>query len=144
MGLVYNGQEVVWLDLKVRVFGSVVVGLRGLKYSKETEKEALYASGNKVLGIQIGNEKLEGSLKILKNDFDKLNDAAIAAGYDSITDVPYQVTVITANYKQAYGRPMRTDILSGVAFSKFDKGLEQNAKMMEIELPFIYMQLDQD
>jgi hypothetical protein len=141
--LVYNGQEVAFLDMSVRVLGSTVVGLRGMKHSLETEKEALYGAGNKVIGIQTGNEKLEGTLKILKNDFDKLNDAAVAAGYDDLTKVPYQVIVITVNYKLAYGRPMRTDILSGVSFSKFDKGMEQNAKMMEIELPFLFMQLQQ-
>ena len=143
MALVYNGQEVAFLDLSVRVFGSKIVGLRGLKYTKETEKEALYGAGNQVLGIQTGNEKLEGTLKLLKNDFDKLNDAAVTAGFADITYVPYQAIVITANYKLAYGRPMRSDILNGVAFSKFDKGMEQNAKFMEIELPFLFMALTQ-
>jgi len=141
--LVYNGQEVVWLDMSVRVFGSTVVGLRGLKYTKETEKEALYGAGNQVLGIQTGNEKLEGTLKLLKNDFDALNDAAVAAGFADITYVPYQVAVITVNYKIAYGRPMRTDVLSGVSFSKFEKGMEQNAKNMEVEMPFLFMQVQQ-
>ena len=140
--LVYNGQEVVWMDMSVRVFGSVMVGLRGIKHTFELEREALYAAGNRVIGIQTGNEKLEGSLKILKNDFDKLNDAAVLAGFKNICYVPYQLFVITVNYKVAYGRPMRTDILSGVAPSKFEKGLEQNAKMMEIELPFLFMDLD--
>jgi hypothetical protein len=141
--LTYNGQEVVWLDMSVRVFGSTIVGLRGLKYTMETEKEALYGAGNQILGIQTGNQKMEGTLKVLKNDFDKLNDAAVAAGFTDITNVPYQVTVITVNYKLAYGRPMRTDTLSGVSFSKFEKGMEQNAKNMEIEMPFLFMQLTQ-
>jgi hypothetical protein len=142
--LVYNGQEVVWLDMSVRVFGNKIIGLRGLKYSMETEKEALYGAGNNVLGIQTGNIKLSGTLKLLKNDFDALNDAAVNGGFTDITNVPYQAITITVNYKLAYGRPMRSDTLSGVSFSKFEKGMEQNAKNMEIELPFLFMQLQQN
>ena len=67
----------------------------------------------------------------------------MAAGFANICYVPYQATIITVNYKAAYGRPMRTDIYTGVKFSGFKKGMEQNAKMMEIELPFLFMQLQQ-
>jgi hypothetical protein len=142
-GLVYNGQEVAWLDQSVRMFGSALVGLREVKGKFETEDEALYGSGNQVLGIQTGNEKLTGSLKILKNDFDKLNDAAKAAGYKNITYVPYQLVVITVNYKVAFGRPMRTDVYSGVKIGSYEKGMAQNAKFMEIDLPFLYMHCDE-
>jgi hypothetical protein len=38
---------------------------------------------------------------------------------------------------------MRTDVLSGVSFSKFEKGMEQNAKNMEVEMPFLFMQVQQ-
>lgn len=143
MALIYQGQEVVWMDQSVRIFGSKMIGLRGVKHGFDLEKEPLYADGNKIMGIQTGNEKLTGSVKILKNDFDKLNDAAKAAGYQNICYVPYQLIVITVNYKSAFGRPMRTDTLTGVAFSAYEKALEQNAKMMEIELPFIYMDLEE-
>jgi hypothetical protein len=139
----YNGQEVAWLDLRVRVLNATLKGCRGLKYELETEKEALYAAGNLTQGIQTGNQKVSGTLKVLKNTFDMLNDAAVNAGYDNITAVPPQLIIITANYKVAFNRPMRTDIISGIGFSKFEKGFEQNAKFMEIEMPFIAMSLQQ-
>ena len=141
--LVYNAQEVAWLDQSVRMFGSKIIGLREVKGKFETEDEALYGSGNQVLGIQTGNEKLTGSIKLLKNDFDKLNDAAKLAGYKNLTYVPYQLITITVNYKLAYGRPMRTDTYSGVKIGGYEKGMAQNAKFMEIELPFLYMDLDE-
>ena len=76
MPLIYQGQEVVFLDLSVRVFNSITIGLRGLKYTWETEKELLYGAGGQPLGVQSGNSKGEGTYKILKNDFDKLNDGS--------------------------------------------------------------------
>lgn len=137
----FNTQEVAWADLSVRVFDTTVKANRGTKYSKETEKEALYAAGDEPIGIQSGNKKYEGSLKVLKSALDMLNEAARDAGYRDITEVPYQAVVITVNYKEGFGRPMRTDILRGVSFSKFEKGMDQGAKFMEVEIPFIYLAL---
>lgn len=139
----FDTQEVAWADLKVRVFDTTVKGLRGTKYSKEIEKEALYAAGDEPVGIQQGNKKYEGSLKILKGELSKLNAAARAAGYSSILEVPYQVFVITVNYKEGFGRPMETDTLKGVAVTKYEKGMDQGAKYMEVELPFIFMELSE-
>lgn len=139
----FDTQEVAWADLSLRVFDTTIKGLRGTRYGKEKEKEAIYAAGDEPVGIQSGNSKYEGSLKILKNEFDKLNDAAKTAGYRDITEVPYQVIVLTVCYKEGFGRPMKTDTLRGVSFSKLDKGMDQGAKLMEVDLPFMYLQLIQ-
>lgn len=136
----FDSQEVAWADISVSLFGTAIK-IRGVKYSKETEKEAIYTSGNDPVGIQTGNSKYEGSLKMLKNQLDALNDAAKLAGFRDITEVPYQVFFATVNYKLAFGRPMRTDVLQGLSISKFEKGMDQNAKLMEIELPFMFLGL---
>lgn len=138
----FDTQEVAWADLSIRVFDTTVKANRGTKYKKEQEKEHLYAAGDEPIGIQPGNKKYDGSLKILKGGLDKLNAAAKTAGYSDITEVPYQVIVLTCCYKQAFDRPQQTDVLRGVSFSSFEKGMEQGAKFMEVELPFMYLQLD--
>ncbi|MBC7399846.1 MAG: hypothetical protein H7289_07850 [Mucilaginibacter sp.] len=137
----FDTQEVAWADLSIRVFDTTVKANRGTKYKKESEKEHLYAAGNEPIGIQTGNAKYDGSLKILKSGLDKLNAAAKAAGYSDITQVPYQVIILTVSYKEGFGRAIQTDQLRGLSFSAFEKGMDQGAKFMEVELPFIYLEL---
>lgn len=137
----FDTQEVAWADLSVRVFDTTIKALRGTKYKKAREKEALYAAGSEPIGIQDGNAKYDGSLKLLKSGLDKLNVAAKAAGYADITEVPYQVIVVTVNYKEAFGRPIQTDVLRGVSFMEYEKGMDQGAKFMEIDIPFLFLQL---
>lgn len=142
--MTFDSQECVWSDIKVTVLGGRMTKLRSIKYSRETESELLYAEGNQPRGIQDGNEKYDGSLKILRNDLIALNTAARAAGFSDITKIPYQVNTITVNYKEAFGRPNLTDILYGVKFTKYEKSMEQGAKMQEVELPFLFLDLDDD
>ncbi|MFS2189816.1 hypothetical protein ACCC92_24280 [Mucilaginibacter sp. Mucisp84] len=46
-------------------------------------------------------------------------------------------------YKEGFGRPLQIDTLYGCAFTKFEKGMEQGAKFMEVELPFMFLDLDE-
>src|SRR5687767_14840298 len=103
----FNSQECAWADLSVKLFDSQVKGLRGIRYKKEVEKEPLYAAGSAPISIQHGNEKYDGSLKVLKGELDKMNEAAKKAGFRDITEVPAQMVVITINYKAAFGRAMK-------------------------------------
>ncbi|WAC40583.1 hypothetical protein [Pedobacter sp. SL55] len=137
----FDSQEVAYADMSVRIFDSTLAKLRGLGYEKETETEALYAAGNQPIGIQDGNVKYSGNLKVLNGELQKLNAAAKAAGYADIQEVPYQVIVITVTYREGFGRPLQTDVLRGVKFSKYDKGMSQNDKFKEVEIPFLYLSL---
>lgn len=137
----FDSQECTWSDISVKLFDATLKGLRGVRYKKEVEKEHLYAAGNEPVGIQSGNNKYDGSLKLLKNEVSRMNQAARAAGYKDISEVPAQLVVVTVNYKEAFNRPTQTDILRGVAFTGYEKGMDQGGKFMEIELPFLFMGL---
>lgn len=132
-----NSQELEWKHSQLAVLGVTIRGLRGFKYKKSTDSEHLFAAGDEAVGIQSGNKKVDGSIKLLKSEIDKLNKAARDAGYDDFGDVPYQLIVITVNYKVAFGRPQETDIISGVKFTEWEKAMEQGAKMMEVDVPFL-------
>lgn len=137
----FDSQEVAYADMSVRIFDSTLAKLRGIGYEKEVETELLYAAGNEAVGIQDGNIKNSGNLKILNGGLQQLNKAAKAAGYADILAVPYQAIVITVMYREGFGRPLETDILRGVKFSKYDKGMSQNDKFKEVEMPFLYLSL---
>ena len=129
----FNSKEYEWADVTVVMAGRDVTGIRGVSYTSSQEKEALYAKGNKPHGIQRGNKSYEGSIRILQSELDALN---AAAGGD-VLDVNFNIIV-------AYGNPsrgdvIRTDLLSGVEITSVPKGLNQNDKFMEIELPLVML-----
>jgi hypothetical protein len=140
MGYV-NSQELEWQHVELTVLATIIRGLRGFKYKTDTDAEHLHAAGNQAVGIQSGNVKCDGSFKFLKSDIDRLNLAARAAGYRNISEVPYQLINAVANYKTGFNRPQQTDIIAGIKFTGYEKAMEQGAKMMEVELPFLAMRI---
>lgn len=141
MAEVINSQELEWHHASFSMLGVVINGLRGFKYKKSTEKEHLHAAGKKAVSIQSGNEKCDGSIKFLKSEIDRLNDAAQDAGYNDFTEVPYQLISGTFCYRKGFNRKQRTDIISGMAFTDLEKAMEQGAKQMDVEVPFLAMDI---
>jgi hypothetical protein len=139
----FSTKECAWAHVSVTVLSRTIVGLRGFEFKKTVEKEHLYAAGDSPIDIQSGNKKFEGSLKLLKFEVDMLNDAALAAGYDDILEVPHNLIVITCDYKKNSTDPKRTIKVEGVAFTELSRAMEQNAKMSEISLPLIAMNISE-
>ncbi len=137
----FSTKECAWAHVSVTVLSRTVVGLRGFEFKKSVEKEHLYAAGDSPIDIQTGNKKYEGSLKLLKYEVDMLNDAAAAAGYEDILDVPHSLITITCDYKKQATDIARTISVEGVAFTELGRAMEQNAKMSEITLPLIAMNI---
>ncbi len=132
-------KECEWADLKVAIDGKTITGIRNASYKKAWEDEALYGAGNDPIGIQSGNKSYEGSLKLLKNELDALNTAAVALGYSDISDVPN--LVITVAYMPKGGRVLKTDTMLGCKIGEINRSMEQGGKFMEIELPFKFLSL---
>jgi hypothetical protein len=132
-------KETEWADMRVAIDGKTVTGIRNISYKRTSEDEALYGAGREPIGIQSGNVMYEGSVKLLKNELDALNLAAVALGYSDISDV--SGLVITAAYMPKGGRVLKTDTLTGCKISEIARSLEQGAKMMEIELPFKFLSI---
>src|SRR5690606_27003841 len=102
------------------------------KYKSSQEKELLYAAGNEPISVQRGNRAYGGTFRFLKGAVDKLNAAAKAAGGEDLLDLSL---VAVINYKAKGSRAVQTDTLTGVEITEYEKGMEQNAKSMPIELP---------
>jgi len=130
----FDSSECKWSDLKVYLNGQRITKVTGLMYDTERDAEHIYAEGDDAVDVQVGNRKHTGTLKVYKSAVDAMNAAAKAAGFDDLTDVPW---VIVADYKQTTVSPRTTDTLPNVRFTKYSKGMEQNAKAMPIELPFL-------
>jgi hypothetical protein len=134
---VFSTKECAWQNTSITVLGRKVTGLRGFEFKKTVEKEHLYAAGSAPIDIQDGNKKYEGNLKLLKYEVDLLNDAALTAGFADITEVPHESILITTEYKKVVTDKPRKIIAAGVGFTEMGFAMEQNAKMTEVTLPFI-------
>lgn len=129
-------KECEWSDLEVFINGVRITKVQSAKYKSAKEKEPLYAAGSDPISIQSGNRVYTGSLRLLKEAVDSLNTAARAAGGKDLLDIE---CVVVVNYKAKGARVVQTDTLNGVQFTEYEKGMEQNAKSMPIEMPIVYL-----
>lgn len=128
-----NTREYEWADVTVVAAGRPITGIRGVSYTSSQEKEALYAKGSKPHAIQRGNKAFSGNIRLLQSELESLE---IAAGGDAL-DVSFDIVV-------AYGNPSKgdvitTDLLRSCEITEIPKGLNQNDKFMEIELPIVML-----
>jgi len=125
--------EFSFKDIRVRLLGRDIVGLQGITYKKTVEKEFVYGRGNKPLGIQTGNMKVEGTLSILQSEFEALQTALKTA--NPLSDI----TGVTFDVVNTYGDGLtaKTDTILSVSITEYEKGMKQNDKMKVIELPFL-------
>jgi len=136
-----RSSEYSWTQAELKLLGRVIKGIRGFEFKKTVEKEHLYGAGSDAIDIQEGNKKIEGSIKILGFELDQLNRAANAAGFQDITEVPHEAIVITLSLKKTVIDPTTTVFVRGVAFTEYAQAMEQNAKMREITLPVLAMDM---
>lgn len=140
MGM-FNSKEFEYADVKVQILGAQLSGLRGLKYKKTVEKEHVYGAGSDPKSIQRGNKKYDGTLTVLKSDYDAMHRAAVAAGYEDLTDVPAKDIILTCVYENTPNAMLSTDTLVGVEFTETEDGMKQGDKFTEIALPFLFLKL---
>ena len=133
-----NTREYEWSDVSVVLAGRNVTGIRGVSYNSDQEKEALYAKGNKPHGIQRGNKSYSGSIRLLQSEYDALN----AAADGDALNVSFDIIVSYGNPSE--GDVIKTDLLVGAEITSKPKGLNQNDKFMEIELPLIMLDVIED
>ena len=134
----FNTREYEWSDVTVVLAGRDITGLRGISYSSAQEKEALYAKGNQPHGIQSGNKSYSGSIRLLQSELIALQQAA---GGD-VLDISADIVVPYGNPSK--GDVIHTDLVRGMQFTESPKSLNQNDKFMEIELPFIALDIVND
>lgn len=129
----FNSREYEWADMSVIIAGRDVTGIRAVQYSSSQEKEAMYAKGNKPHGIQRGNKAYSGSVTLTQSELEALEEAS---GGD-LLDARLNIVVMYGNPSR--GDTIKTDLLQGVEFTEVPKGMNQNDKFMEVELPIIMM-----
>lgn len=136
-----RSSECAWHQSELKILGRVVKGLRGWEFKKTTEKEPLYGAGQHAIDITEGNIKCDGNFKLLGFEVDAFNKAANIAGYDDISQVPHEAIVVTIKFQKSKLDPVTLVTIIGASFTEVGGAMEQGAKMREVTLPWIAMDI---
>lgn len=128
----YNSKLFPWSASSIMMLGKTVTGIRGFKYSVESDDEYVYAKGSEPYEIMPGNKSYPVELMLLQDEIEALETAAKAAGGADITDIRFDVVV---SYQNAGSLVATTDVWKSVKIDKYEKGMKQGDKYMEISLP---------
>lgn len=129
----FNSKEYAWIDVVLVMLGQPVTGLRGIEYKLKRQKEALFATGKKARGIQMGKKEYEGTITVLQSELIAMQAAALAKGYDDITDLEFDVIV---SYLPESG-VVQTDKIINISFTETPYAMKEGDLYQEHALPFI-------
>lgn len=129
----FNSKEYAWVDVNVVLLGKPVVGLRGIEYKSKRQKEALYATGKKARGIQMGRKEYEGTVTVLQSELIAMQAAAKAKGYDDVTDLEFDIIV---SYVSESG-VVQNDKVVNASITEAPNNMKEGDLYSEHALPFI-------
>ncbi len=129
----FNSKEYAWIDVTLVMLGKPVTGLRGIEYKMKRQKEALFATGKKARGIQLGKKEYEGTITVLQSELIAMQTAAKAKGYDDVTDLEFDAIV---SYVPESG-VVQTDKIVNLSITEASYGMKEGDLFQEIALPFI-------
>lgn len=130
-------KQYAWQHITVRALGKNFVGIRGVKYKRTSDNELLHGRGRKAIAIQQGNESCEGEIVVLQSELEAL---IFSLGVISLTQVRFDLVV---TYDDGEGTVV-TDLIKSVQVSEYEKGMNQGDKFMEITIPFLALDIQEN
>lgn len=138
--MAFNSKQYAFSDVKVIILGREIEGFRGVSYKVSVEKEHLHGRGKKPLSIQSGQETIEGELMLLQSELIALVTAVKAVNPNyKITDVSFDIVITYGD-----GTTASTDIVRSAEFTEYEKGMENGDKFMEVSMPFLALDLNEN
>lgn len=124
-----------WAECEIRLNGQFLIGVVGVRWDDQQEKEYVFGKGNSPLAIKNGNERIEGSITLLQSDLERIQDMAPLGKVTKFIGIDLQVA-----FANASGMVVRYSII-GVDFTGAPMDIKQNDKFMQVELPFMALQV---
>lgn len=124
-----------WAECEIRLNGQFLIGVTGVRWDDQQEKEYVYGKGNSPLAIKNGNERVEGSITLLQSDLERLKDMAPLGKMTKFVGIDLQVA-----FANIGGMVVRYSII-GLGFTSEPMAIAQNDKFMQVELPFMALQV---
>lgn len=128
----FNSKLFPWSSASILILGKTVTGIRGFKYSVESDDEYVYGKGSEPYEIMPGNKSYPCELMLLQDEIEALEIASKLAGGADITDIRFDVVV---SYTNPGSLVATTDVWKSIKIDKYEKGMKQGDKFMEITLP---------
>lgn len=135
-----NGREYEWADISVIVGGVPIIGFRAINYKMTREKEAMYAKGRKAHSIQSGNDAVTGSITFTQSQLEALELAVGGNMLDAKVDIVVAYGA-ELNVASVAASAISTEVITGVEFTEYEKGMSQGDKFMEIPMPFLALDI---
>lgn len=139
--LSYRSNETSWKGGEVVLLGHVIKGITGWELSKEVEKEPIYGAGNTPIDIMEGNVKCSGSVTVYGYELDQMQKAAQLAGFNDITEIPHEATVMTVTIRKSLADRPTVITARGLSFTKIPHKFAQNEKSRSYQLDFVCMDI---
>lgn len=131
----FDSRQYEWADLTLILGGRDLTGIRGVKYTEDIEREAVFAKGRNAHSIQSGNITVTGEIRVLQSEY----EALVAAGGGSVLSLSLDGLFSYGN--PATGNALTTDRVETIRFTSGAKEINQNDKFQEITLPFVALRL---
>lgn len=125
-----NTRNYAWKDCEIRLAGNLLSAVEGVAWNHKQEKEAIYGKGTKAMGIQNGNEIVDGSLSLLQDELERILDGAPDGKMINLDNIDLQVAF------EKNGVIVRYSIL-GVSFTEEPHEIKQNDKVGRCQVPFL-------
>lgn len=135
-----NGREYEWADISLVVGGVPLSGFRKVSYKRAREKEPLFAKGRKAHSIQSGNETVTGSITFTQSTLEALELETGGNILEAKVDVIISYGA-ELNAESVASTAISTDVIKGVEFTEYEKGMSQGDKFMEIAMPFLALDI---
>jgi hypothetical protein len=120
----------------VAVAGNQITGFTAISYKDKTEKELLYGSGRKPIGVGIGNESYEASISMYRYEIDRIL-AGITGEKKLSRLATFPITVVAQMEGES---TFQTDVILA-QFMESGRDMSQGDKMDIVELPLLVVDI---
>jgi hypothetical protein len=141
-----NGKIHDWEDMHFYLDGILITGITDINYKDSQKKEHVYAAGSKPIGRGRGNLEGSGDITLTRNEYDRVNNIAKAAGKSVYDFKPFVIVVVygaktiteESPFPQVEDSILHTDTLQNAEFTDRDFAAKQDDVNNTVKLGLIF------
>lgn len=136
MAKTINGKVFDWADISVRLPHGEPMLIQEISYKDSLEVDPIYGKGGMAQGWGRGNHKGEGSMKVLREDFDKFVEWAAGQGRSILQTDPFAITV---NYMDEDSVLVTDELRRCKIYGDIEAAPSQGSKSIEMTINFLIL-----
>jgi len=129
-----NGVEYSFVDIRVRIGVTEIVGITAIEYNITQEKENIYGAGEQPVSRGRGAKEYEGSMTLLMSELELLRAVAVDGDITNLLPFDLQVSYVPT------GDPTKltNHTLQNCEFMENPSGGSQGDTSLPQDIPFIW------